>query len=102
MKVLVADGDPGRSTSVGYSAFVSLAVIALVTLLMIPLREDAFGGTSASYIADLLAAVWGPAYRTELEYVRIYVRRLPAKLERLGLPEAIKSRPGLCYKLEVT
>lgn len=52
--------------------------------------------------ADLLAAVWGPAYRTELEYVRIYVRRLRAKLERLGLPEAIQSRPGLGYKLDVT
>ena len=34
-----------------------------------------------------------------LEYVRIYVRRLRAKLDRLGLPDAIESRPGLGYRL---
>lgn len=49
--------------------------------------------------ADLLASVWGPAYRTEHEYVRIYVRRLRAKLDRLGLSDAIESRPGLGYRL---
>ena len=31
--------------------------------------------------AHLLRRVWGPAYQTETEYVRVYVRRLRAKLE---------------------
>jgi two-component system KDP operon response regulator KdpE len=30
--------------------------------------------------AHLLRRVWGPAYQTETEYVRVYVRRLRAKL----------------------
>jgi two-component system KDP operon response regulator KdpE len=48
---------------------------------------------------DLLNDVWGPAYRTELDYVRVYVRRLRSKLDTLGLPNAIESRPGLGYRL---
>ena len=37
--------------------------------------------------AHLLRHVWGPGYQTETEYVRVYVRRLRAKLEagRAGL-----------------
>jgi two-component system KDP operon response regulator KdpE len=31
--------------------------------------------------AHLLRRVWGPGYQTETEYVRVYVRRLRAKLE---------------------
>jgi two-component system, OmpR family, KDP operon response regulator KdpE len=49
--------------------------------------------------ADLLRDVWGPAYRTESDYVRVYVRRLRAKLESLGLAGAIESHPGLGYRL---
>jgi two-component system KDP operon response regulator KdpE len=48
---------------------------------------------------DLLRKVWGPAYSTEHEYVRAYVRRLRTKLDTLGLPQAIESRPGLGYRL---
>jgi two-component system KDP operon response regulator KdpE len=50
---------------------------------------------------DLLNEVWGPAYRTELEYVRVYIRRLRAKLDELGLPNFIESRPGVGYRLNV-
>ena len=49
--------------------------------------------------AELLNDVWGPAYRTEFEYVRVYIRRLRAKLDDLGLPDALESRPGLGYRL---
>jgi two-component system KDP operon response regulator KdpE len=49
--------------------------------------------------ADLLAEVWGPAYQTEQEYVRAYVRRIRSKLESIGLPDAIESRPGVGYRL---
>lgn len=48
---------------------------------------------------DLLKDVWGPAYHTEHEYVRAYVRRLRDKLDTLGLPRCIESRPGLGYRL---
>jgi two-component system KDP operon response regulator KdpE len=47
---------------------------------------------------DLLAAVWGPAYQTELDYVRIYVRRIRQKLEGIGLVDAIENQPGLGYR----
>ena len=50
---------------------------------------------------ELLNDVWGPAYHTELDYVRVYVRRLRSKLDTLGLPDAIESRPGLGYRLTV-
>lgn len=48
---------------------------------------------------ELLAEVWGPAYHTEQEYVRAYVRRLRTKLETIGLPDLIESRPGLGYRM---
>jgi two-component system KDP operon response regulator KdpE len=51
--------------------------------------------------ADLLNEVWGPAYRTELDYVRVYMRRLRAKLDSVGVANAIESRPGLGYRLTV-
>ena len=49
--------------------------------------------------ADLLHDVWGPAYRTESDYVRVYIRRLRTKLDALGLERAIESHPGLGYRL---
>jgi two-component system KDP operon response regulator KdpE len=66
-------------------------------VLSVLARSDGFVATS-----DLLNDVWGPAYRSELDYVRVYVRRLRAKLESLGLVDAIESRPGLGYRLSVT
>jgi two-component system KDP operon response regulator KdpE len=48
---------------------------------------------------DLLVTVWGPAYRTEADYVRVYVRRVRTKLDSLGLINAIESHPGLGYRL---
>jgi two-component system KDP operon response regulator KdpE len=50
---------------------------------------------------DLLGEVWGPAYRTEQEYVRAYVRRLRSKLETIGLVDLIESRPGLGYRIKI-
>jgi two-component system KDP operon response regulator KdpE len=56
--------------------------------------SDNFVATS-----DLLNEVWGPAYRTELEYVRVYIRRLRSKLDSIGISNVIESRPGLGYRL---
>jgi two-component system KDP operon response regulator KdpE len=66
-------------------------------LLQILSRADRFVATS-----ELLNDVWGPAYRSETDYVRVYVRRLRSKLESLGLGDPIQSRPGLGYRLAMT
>ncbi len=49
--------------------------------------------------ADLLRRVWGAGYQTETEYVRVYVRRLRAKLEVDGAPPLIINQPRAGYRL---
>ena len=49
--------------------------------------------------AQLLRRVWGPGYETETEYVRVYVRRLRAKLEDDGGPPLILTQPRAGYRL---
>jgi two-component system, OmpR family, KDP operon response regulator KdpE len=48
--------------------------------------------------AHLLRRVWGPAYQTETEYVRVYVRRLRAKLESSGGEPLIVTAPRAGYR----
>ncbi len=48
--------------------------------------------------AHLLRRVWGPAYQTETEYVRVYVRRLRAKLEHEGSEPLIVTAPRAGYR----
>ena len=49
--------------------------------------------------SQLLRRVWGPGYETETEYVRVYVRRLRAKLEPEGSPPLILTQPRVGYRL---
>jgi two-component system KDP operon response regulator KdpE len=49
--------------------------------------------------AQLLRRVWGRGYETETEYVRVYVRRLRAKLETEGGPPLILTQPRVGYRL---
>ncbi|WP_347351207.1 response regulator transcription factor [Intrasporangium sp.] len=49
--------------------------------------------------AHLLRRVWGPGYETETEYLRVYVRRLRAKLEVDGEPSLIVTQPRAGYRL---
>jgi two-component system KDP operon response regulator KdpE len=49
--------------------------------------------------AHLLRRVWGHGYETETEYVRVYVRRLRAKLEDDGGPPLILTQPRAGYRL---
>ena len=49
--------------------------------------------------AQLLRRVWGPGYETETEYIRVYVRRLRAKLESEGGPSLIVTQPRAGYRL---
>lgn len=48
---------------------------------------------------QLLRLVWGPGYATEIEYVRVYIRRLRAKLETDGSPPVIITQPRAGYRL---
>jgi two-component system, OmpR family, KDP operon response regulator KdpE len=49
--------------------------------------------------AHLLRRVWGTGYETETEYVRVYIRRLRAKLEVEGGPPLILTQPRAGYRL---
>ena len=49
--------------------------------------------------AQLLRRVWGRGYETETEYVRVYVRRLRAKLEDGEGPPLILTQPRVGYRL---
>ncbi len=50
---------------------------------------------------ELLAKVWGPEYRDDLQYLRVWVSRLRQKLERdPGNPEIIKTLPGIGYMFQ--
>ena len=50
---------------------------------------------------ELLARVWGPEYVDDVHYLRIWVSRLRAKLERdPAAPTLIHTMPGLGYRLE--
>jgi two-component system, OmpR family, KDP operon response regulator KdpE len=49
--------------------------------------------------AQLLRRVWGRGYETETEYVRVYVRRLRAKLEQGDGPPLILTQPRVGYRL---
>lgn len=48
--------------------------------------------------AHLLRRVWGPGYQTETEYVRVYVRRLRAKLEIDDARPLIVTAPRAGYR----
>jgi len=51
--------------------------------------------------AELLSKVWGPEYRDDLQYLRVWVSRLRQKLEPdTSEPTVIKTRPGIGYVLE--
>jgi len=52
--------------------------------------------------AELLSKVWGPEYRGDLQYLRVWISRLRKKIERdPATPEIIKTFQGSGYMLEV-
>jgi two-component system KDP operon response regulator KdpE len=63
------------------------------------LRELALDPGKLLSHADLLRRVWGPGYQTETEYVRVYIRRLRAKLETDGAPPLIITQARAGYRL---
>ncbi len=62
------------------------------------LRELAINRGKLLSHAHLLRRVWGHGYETETEYVRVYVRRLRAKLETNGTP-LIVTQPRTGYRI---
>jgi two-component system, cell cycle response regulator CtrA len=62
------------------------------------LRELAINRGKLLTHAQLLRRVWGPGYATETEYVRVYIRRLRAKLENGGGPPVIITQPRAGYR----
>lgn len=63
------------------------------------LRELATNQGKLLTHAHLLRRVWGTGYETETEYVRVYVRRLRAKLEAEGGGSLIVTQPRAGYRL---
>lgn len=63
------------------------------------LRELALNRGRLLSHTTLLQRVWGPAYATETEYVRVYVRRLRSKLEPDGSEPLIVTEPRAGYRL---
>jgi two-component system KDP operon response regulator KdpE len=63
------------------------------------LRELALNRGKLLSRAHLLRRVWGRGYETETEYVRVYIRRLRAKLERPGGPPLIITQPRAGYRI---
>jgi two-component system KDP operon response regulator KdpE len=52
---------------------------------------------------ELLAKVWGPEYRDDLQYLRVWVSRLRQKIEETpSEPRIIKTHPGIGYVLTPT
>ena len=62
------------------------------------LRELALNRGKLLSHSHLLRRVWGRGYETETEYVRVYVRRLRAKLESTGAP-LIVTQPRAGYRI---
>jgi len=63
------------------------------------LRELATNRGKLLTHAYLLRRVWGHGYETETEYVRVYVRRLRAKLEVAGATPLILTQPRAGYRI---
>jgi two-component system, OmpR family, KDP operon response regulator KdpE len=63
------------------------------------LRELAINRGKLLTHAHLLRRVWGRGYETETEYVRVYVRRLRAKLETDDREPVILTQPRAGYRI---
>ena len=63
------------------------------------LRELALHRGKLLSRAHLLRRVWGRGYETETEYVRVYIRRLRAKLEPPGSAPLIITPPRAGYRI---
>jgi two-component system KDP operon response regulator KdpE len=64
------------------------------------LRQLALNANRVMLHQDLLAEVWGPEYRDDIDYLRAYIRYLRRKLEAdSSNPQYIVTSPGAGYML---
>jgi two-component system response regulator MtrA len=64
------------------------------------LRELASNAGRVMLNEEILARVWGPDYRDDLQYLRVWISRLRAKLEQVpSEPKIIATFPGIGYML---
>jgi two-component system KDP operon response regulator KdpE len=64
------------------------------------LRQLALNANRVMLHEDLLVAVWGPEYRSDVDYLRAYVRYLRRKLEAdPSNPQYVLTSPGVGYML---
>jgi two-component system KDP operon response regulator KdpE len=82
-QVRTADGEPVRLTPTEWHL---LEVLARHEGKLVPRRQ-------------LLQEVWGPAYETETNYLRVYMAQLRRKLEAdPSRPEHLMTEPGVGYR----
>ena len=64
------------------------------------LRELASNAGRVMLNEEILSRVWGPDYRDDLQYLRVWISRLRAKLEHIpSEPKIIATFPGIGYML---
>lgn len=64
------------------------------------LQQLAANAGKVMLTAELLAKVWGPEYRDDVQYLRVWVSRLRRKLERdPSSPTIIETKQGIGYVL---
>lgn len=77
-------------------------LIALTRTEWMLLQHLAANAGKVMLNAELLSKVWGPEYRDDLQYLRVWVSRLRRKLEPdPSNPRFIKTFQGIGYMLEV-
>jgi two-component system KDP operon response regulator KdpE len=64
------------------------------------LQQLALNANRVMLHEDLLSEVWGPQYRDDIDYLRVYVRHLRRKIEEdPSQPRYILTSPGVGYML---
>lgn len=84
-RLVLRDGEPVNLTRTEWSLLQHLAMNAGKVLLS----------------GELLAKVWGPEYRDDVQYLRVWILRLRRKIERdPSNPQLIQTYPGIGYRFE--
>jgi len=77
------------------------AVLALTRTEWMLLQHLAANPDRTILNAELLSKVWGPEYREDMQYLRVWVSRLRSKLEAdPANPKIIKNMPNVGYRLQ--
>jgi two-component system KDP operon response regulator KdpE len=76
-------------------------VVSLTRTEWMLLQQLAANAGKVMLNTELLSKVWGPEYRDDLQYLRVWVSRLRGKLENEpSKPRLIKTLQGIGYLLD--